>query len=163
MKIGSLTTIAAVFVFAACSSKDSESLSYQPPVNWKVEQKTLQGNGFFSLSAGTTERGLLICAKWPAPAKPEDIPALMQQVADGFLRESKKSSKLTLTSEEYHVEQFVGDHCQGRFATFQFKSGATNGLAALFFVSANHQIWNGQFIGQPEAWLEALGLLKSLK
>ena len=60
-------------------------------------------------------------SRWPPPSKPEDIPALVRQLADGFVKEAKDSRKFALDREKYDVEQFAGDHCKGTCVVFQIK------------------------------------------
>ena len=102
-------------------------------------------------------------SKWPPPSRPEDIPALVRKLADGFVKEARKSSGLNLTSEKYDIEEFTGDHCKGSCAAFEFKSGDTNRVQALFVMSVDGQTWNGQFTGKPDDWRDALKLLKTVK
>ena len=102
-------------------------------------------------------------SQWPPPSKPEDIPTLVQQLADGFLKEAKKSSEFTLTSEEYRIEQFAGEQCRGSYATFQTSIGGTNALQTMFMMSVDGEIWNGQFNGPSDAWRQALTVLRSIK
>jgi len=103
-------------------------------------------------------------SKWPPPSRPEDIPALVRKLADGFVMQAKNSPEFTLTSEKYEVQQFAGDHCKGNYAIFQIKSadGNNTGTLAVFMMSVDRQIWNGQFNGKMDDWVEALKLLKAI-
>lgn len=106
------------FILAGCSPTGKGPLTFQPPAGWKVERQTLGGLHFYSLTANSPDGGLLMFSQWPPPSKPEDIPTILKQIADGFLKESKKPSGLTLANEQYHIEQFAGEQCQGSYAAF---------------------------------------------
>ena len=88
---------------------------------------------------------------------------MVQKLADGFLDQAKKSSEFTLATHEYHVEQFTGSQCQGSYAVFQTSSGGTNVLQTMFMMSVGDRVWNGQFTGPSNAWVQAIGVLKSVK
>lgn len=157
------TIIAVGFMLGGCSPAGKELLSFQSPTDWTVEHQTPGGLDFYTVTASTPDEGLLMFSKWPPPSKPEDIPTLVQQLADGFLKEAKNLSEFTLASEEYDIEQFAGEQCQGSYATFQISSGGTNTLQAMFMMSVDGKIWNGQFTGAPDAWKQAITVLKSVK
>lgn len=157
------TIIVLALVLVGCSQAGKGPLSFQSPTGWKVEHRTPGGLHFYAVTAKTPNEGLLMFSQWPPPSRPEDIPALVQKLADGFRDQAKKSSEFTLTSEEYRVEQFAGEHSQGSFAAFQITSSGTNTVQAMFMMSVDGKIWNGQFTGPPDAWQQALTVLKSIK
>ena len=128
-----------------------------------MEHQTPGSLHFYTLTAGTADGGLLMFSQWPAPSRPEEIPSLVQKLADGFLGQAKQSAELTLTSHEYRVEQFTGSQCQGSFAVFQVSSGGTNVLQTMFMMSVDGRVWNGQFTGPSNAWIQAIGVLKSVR
>ena len=146
-------TLALMFV--GCSPTSKGPLSFQLPSGWKVEHQTPGNLHFYGVTAGTPDGGLLMFSQWPPPSRPEEIPALVQQLADGFLK--------TLASHEYRVEQFAGSQCQGSYAVFQIGSGGTNLLQTMFMMSVDGRVWNGQFTGPSNAWIQAIGVLKSVK
>jgi hypothetical protein len=45
----------------------------------------------------------------------------------------------------------------------QFSRGGANILQAVFVMEVDGRIWNGQFTGPPDAWKQALTVLKDLK
>jgi len=130
------------------------------PAGWKFEYDNTKGIDFYSAMPQPEGSGVLMFSRWPPPSKPEDIPALVRQIADGFLENAKKSPGVALTSEKYDLKQFVGDHCQGNYAVFQLRNA---GVQAMFMMSVNGQTWSGQFTGTPDDWQKALELLKTIK
>jgi serine/threonine protein kinase len=130
------------------------------PAGWKLKYDGTHGLDFYSLSPPQEGGGVLMFSRWPPPSKPEDIPALLRQIADGFVKGANISPGLVLSSEKYDIEQFAGDHCKGSYALFKIKNA---GIQAMFMMSVDGQTWNGQFTGTPDDWREALGLLKALR
>ena len=142
--------IAASFMLVGCSPAGKGPLSFQSPAYWTVEHTAPGGLDFYTVTARAPGGGLLILSRWPPPSRHEDIPNLVRQLADGFLKEAKKSSEFRLGSEEYRFGQFVGQHSQGSYATFQVAtSSGTNTLQVMFMMSAGGSIWNGQFRAYP--------------
>ncbi len=155
--------IAALFALVGCSPVGKGPLSFQSPARWKVEHQTPGGLHFYTVTAGTADGGLLMFSQWPPPSRPEEIPGLVQKLADGFLNKAKQSSEFTLVTQEYRVEQFTGPQCQGSYAVFQISSSGTNVLQAMFMMSVDGTVWSGQFTGPSNAWIQAIGVLKSVK
>ncbi len=155
--------VVVMLMVVGCSQTSRGPLSFQSPTDWKVEHKTPGGLDFYTVTGKTPDDGLLMFSQWPPPSRPEDIPALVQNLADGFRDQAKKSSEFALASEEYRVEQFAGEHCQGSFAAFEIASNGTNTVQAMFMMSVDGRIWNGQFTGPLESWRQALTVLKSIK
>ncbi len=103
-------------------------------------------------------------SQWRAPSTPEEIPALVQKLADGFPEfASKASSQVTVAGDKNRVEQFAGQHCQGSYVIFQISKDGTQSLHTIFMMSVDGVVWNGQFIGPQEAWEQALAVLKSVR
>jgi hypothetical protein len=109
----------ALLALLGCSPASKGPLSFQLPTGWKVEHQTPAGLHFYSVTAGTADEGLLMFSQWPPPSRPEEIPGLVQKLADGFLDQAKQSSEFKLASHEYRVEQFTGSQCQGSYAVFR--------------------------------------------
>jgi len=155
--------IALALVLIGCSPATKAPLSFQLPAGWKMEHQTPGSLHFYTVTAGTADGGLLMFSQWPPPSRPEEIPGLVQKLADGFLAQAKQSSEITLASHEYRVEQFTGSQCQGSYAVFQTGSGGTNVLQTMFMMSVGGRVWNGQFTGPSNAWIQAIGVLTSVK
>ena len=157
------TISVAILMLVGCSPTGSGPLSFQTPTDWRIEHKTSGEHEFYTVTAKTPNGGLLMIYQWPAPSRPEEIPALVQKIADGFLEQVKRSSDLKLTSEEYRVEQFAGEHCRGSFAAFQVASNGTNTVQTMFVMSVDGGIWFGQFTGPSDAWKKALTVLRGIE
>jgi hypothetical protein len=150
-------------VLVGCSPTIKGPLSFQPPQDWKVAKES--DPNFYSVTAKNPDEGLLMLSEWPLSARADEMPALVQQLADGFPKKASTSPEFTLSSQEHRVESFSGEQCQGSYATFQATSTASgkNILLAMFMVSVDGKIWNGQFTGTPDAWKQALNVLKGIK
>lgn len=101
---------------------------------------------------------------WPPPAKPEDIPALVRKLAEGFAQQARTATNFTLSSYKYQITEFAGTNCNGSYATF--KSTTSSGselLQVMFMMSIGGQVWNGQFTGPTDAWEQSLAMLRSIK
>ncbi|MCX6900238.1 MAG: hypothetical protein NT105_16260 [Verrucomicrobia bacterium] len=133
------------------------------PEGWRLEYKGDNGVDFYSVTPAIASNGLLMFFKWPPPARPEEIPALVRKLADGFVKAAARTGKYKLTSKQYEVERLEGEHCTGNHAAFWFKSGTDDQVQGIFMLNVDGQIWNGQFTGQSENWLQALRLLKTIK
>ncbi len=150
-------------MIVGCSRTVTGPLSFQPPTDWNVKHDALAGLDFYTVTAKTPGEGLLMFSRWVPPSRPDEVPALVQKLADGFREQAKKSSEFALVSNEYRVERFAGEYCQGNFALFQTASGGTNTVVVMFMMSVDGKVWNGQFTGSPDAWTRALTAIKSLK
>ena len=82
-------------------------------------------------------------------------------MAEGFLKESKKSADLGLEKEEFTKEKIKGIEFSGEAAIFTIQGGLL--YQTMFMLSDGDGIWSGQFTGSKERWAEALKILKQLK
>jgi hypothetical protein len=161
-----LTIIATCLLFVGCSRSvpvGKGPLAVEPPPGWQLERTTTAGLEFYTLKTGSAGEGLLMFSKWPVPSKPDEIPGLLRKLADGFVAQAKKTTKFALSNDIYEVEQFAGPQCSGSYAAFRFKSPNTNTVQAMFMMSVEGEVWNGQFTGKPEQWPQALKLLTTIK
>jgi hypothetical protein len=159
-----LLTIVLIGLIAGCSraSKDTTGpLSFQSPAHCKVEYQP--GIDLYSVMATNHSGGLLMFSRWPASSRPEDVPPLVQKLAELFLKKAQHSTQLTLANRKYHVEKFSGGDCQGSYAIFQVKAGDGIVFGTVFAMSVNGGIWNGQFTGSSNEWAQALTVLKSIR
>ncbi|MCO5053712.1 MAG: hypothetical protein M9920_15645 [Verrucomicrobiae bacterium] len=162
------SSLLIIFVFtlvmAGCAPPAAKGpLSFQLPPDWSMEYQSPGGLHFYTVIAGTPDGGLLMFSQWPPPNKPQEIPGLVQKIADGFLDQARKSSEFSLATQEYRIEQFASIRCQGSYAVFQTNNGGTNIWQTVFMMSVDGRVWNGQFTGPSNAWIQAIGLLKSIK
>ena len=153
-------------LFAGCLTARPGSLSFQTPGAWKSLDQPSGGTDSYAF---TNKAGnLLMFSPWPPPSKPEDIPALVRQLSDRFVKDAKNAQALTNVSfptYEYRISQFSGPHCNGSYVTFEatVRSTGTKIWQAKFLMSVDGLVWNGQFTGPPAAWEQALAMLKSTK
>jgi hypothetical protein len=158
----------AIFLVIGCSRSGTAPLAKDPlvfesPAGWKTEYKTSGGLDFYTLTAGKPDEGLLMFSQWPPPNKPEEIPRLVQQTAETFLEQARKSSQVSLASQEYHVEQFSGAECQGSYVVFRPGGAGVDAVQVIFMMSVDGKIWNGQFGGPSNEWTQAIAVLKGIR
>ncbi len=135
---------------------------FQSPAGWTAKHQAPGGLDFYSVTTSTPGTGVLMFSPWPPANRPEDIPTLVQQIADGFRKQAKQSGT-ALASEDYRMEQFAGSYCQGSYATFRTGGPGTNTVQTMFMISVDGRIWNGQFTGPEADWKQAITLLRSIK
>jgi hypothetical protein len=133
----------------------------QVPPDWKVERQHPGRLDFYSVTTGSPGFGLLMFSRWPPQSSPDEIPDLVRKLADGFL-ERGKGGQVNLVSDSYTVESFGGERCKGNYAVFQTGTNG-NAVAAMFMMSVNGEIWNGQFTGTMDDWVKSLQLLGTIK
>jgi hypothetical protein len=156
------TVIAISLTLVGCSPSGT-GLSFQSPTGWKVDHKKAGGFHSYTLADRNPSGGFLEFSQWPAPNNPEDIQRLIHEVVASYLKEARTSSEFTIASTEYRIQQFVGEHCQGSYATFRMSGGLTNNLQVIFMMSVGSNVWNGQFTGPSEVWKQALTVLESVR
>ena len=163
MRLSLPIIIILALMLVGCSQSNKDPLLFQTPDGWKVEHKSPGGLHLYAVTAGPPGGGLLMFSQWPPPSRPEDIPTLVRQLADGFLKQAQQSSKFALTRHEYQIEQFNGEQCEGSYAAFQIGSSGANILQTMFVMSVDGSMWNGQFTGPSNEWAQALTVLKSIR
>lgn len=148
-------------VFAAAQTPEAKQpLVVQTPANWEVTYKGDNGVQFYSVIRKEVEPALLMFSRWPAPGNKDQIPSLIDTLANGFINEMKKHEEIKLESLDYKKEKIEGDSYSGEFALFTVQNGM---VQTMFMISDGDGIWNGQFTGSKERWAEALDILKKLK
>ncbi len=148
---------------AGCSPGGKGPVSFQSPVDWKVEWKKNGRVDLYALTTPTAGQGLLMFSQWPPPNRPEEIPSLVERLADQFKQQARMSSAFQLASEEYNIEPIAGAHCQGNYATFRVSSGPADILQAMFLMNIDGQLWSGQFTGTTDTWAQAVAVLQSTR
>ena len=149
--------IAVGILVVGCSPSGKGPLSVPSPSDWKVEHKDT-----YNVTAKAPDECFLTFSQWPR-SRPEDIPAQLQGVADGFLEHIKKSPEFADTSKDYQIEHFVGEHCQGSYVVFQSTGSGRSAVQVVFMMSVDGKVWGGQFSGTSNVWEQALAVLKSIK
>jgi hypothetical protein len=117
----------------------------------------------YTLTRNTPDVVLLMFSQWAPTNRPEEIPGLVQKLADQYLAESKQRSDFKLASREYRVEQFTGSECQVNYAMFQTTSGGANAVETMFVMTVDGAVWIGEFTGPTNAWIQAIEILKSVR
>jgi hypothetical protein len=157
-----LTIIGVGFLLVGCSRVSTE-LSFHSPTGWKVVHKKSGGVHSYIVGGQDTSGGFLEFSQWPVPSSREELPRLIDEVVGLYLKEASTSSKFSIASKQYRIEQFSGAQCQGCYATFRMSGVLTNTLQVILMMSMGSNVWNGQFTGPPAAWNQALDVLKSVK
>jgi hypothetical protein len=99
-------------------------------------------------------------SKWPPLSKVEEIPELVRKLADGFATTAKQSN-LELATEKSASRNSLARAAREATPSFESKATAMK-LSRLYFMEVGGRIWNGQFTGTAEHWVEALEMLKSI-
>jgi hypothetical protein len=73
---------------------------------------------------------------------------------------AKDNKDIKLKTVQYKIEEIAGDTFSGSFVQFEIEGGITQ---TMFMIGDAEGIWNGQFTGTKERWIEALAILKKLK
>jgi len=162
IKIAILCLMQTALAFAS----ECGPLKMSLPDGWKLEYTETNGLDCYNATPNKTET---VCAfyKYPVPMNPGDIPATLMKITDGVSKGSKGYKEFTYVSEKYEVVPFAGEQCKGSYTVLKFISNTrTNSFvetSSLFMMTINGQIWNGHYQGTAEQWVQALGLLKSIK
>jgi hypothetical protein len=143
---------------AGCASAQLASLEFRAPPGWKVSVKQP-----IELVAVTSPHNasVLMFSPWPPPATPSQIPDLVKEIADGFLKELE--GKISLKSRAYKLESIQGANCEGNFALFRFEDKGVEHVQSIFSFAIANRVWQGQFTGTSTEWPQALGTLRSLE
>jgi len=148
---------------AGCSTdkiEEIQPLIVQAPADWTVNYQDGEGIHFYTLTCKRGENSLLMFSRWPAPGSKKQIPALVDSLAKGFLKEVGKSEEIKLDTLEYDTKPIMGDNFSGHSIAFMLEGGS---LQTMFMISDGKGIWNGQFTGSKECWIEAIEILKKLR
>lgn len=142
----------ALVVFSA-----EGSLAVSVDEKWTLNHRR---GDFYSFTRTNDESVLLMFSRLPLIGKREKIPVYLDQMAEGFLEKSKKSTGFSLATEEFTKEKIEGIEFTGEAVVFTIQGGFCQ---AMFMFGDGNQIWSGQFTGSEEHWAEALKILKQLK
>jgi len=158
MKLLTLLSFFGLICSISCFAKETQPLKINNAEGWKIEYKG-DGLQFYSLSHKDSGFALLMFSRWAAPADKEQIPILIKQISEAFLREAEKK-KLTLLKKESRSEKIEGEQFSGEAAVFALKGGLHQ---TIFMVGDSEGIWNGQFTGSKEHWEKAKIILSKLQ
>lgn len=149
-----------VVLMPVTTAAEQGPLAVDAPIGWDVEYQGDDGIQFYTVTRKDDENALLMFNRWPVPGGREQIPGLINGMAEAFLKEAKASKEFKLETVEYEIQNLEGEAFSGRFVVFQVEGGF---VQTMFMLSDGHGIWNGQFSGSEERWDEAIGILKKLK
>ena len=130
------------------------------PEGWKLKYDDTKGINFYSIAPQPDGGGVLMFSRWSPGGKSSDVPAVVRQIADGYVEELKKLPGHGYKNGNYDLLPFAGEYCQGDYGVFKIAN--TGSIQVMFAMSVNGQIWNGQFTGTPYDWHLSLELLKAL-
>lgn len=153
-------TCLLLLVFVASSSVAKQWPLQIPASNeWHIEYQH-RGVDFFSLSRPKGEKVIFMFSRWPAAGSSGQIPYFVRQIADSLLEKKKERASDPDQFDDYTVEEIAGDYFSGQAAVFTRDSAMVH---TIFMVSDGDGIWNGQFSGSRDRWLEAVDILGGLQ
>lgn len=156
-------TVILLALITGCTRAGQGPLSFQTPVHWKAEYQPSVDLYSVTATNHKAEFCLLMFCRWPVPNRPEDAPSLVRTLANRFLKKAQHSTQLELASRKYRIQKFSGGECSGSYAIFRIKADHGIIFQTVFAMSVNGSIWNGQFTGTSNNWVQALTVLKSVR
>lgn len=128
--------------------------------DWTVKyQKDANGESY-TLVPPAGQNILLTFSRWPAPGNADQMPGFLDQMAAKFADLAQRNPKIKLASTDFTQGEFIGDPFSGKYVEFTIKGGLKQ---VLFMFSEGDGIWNGQYIGPADGWLDAMEVLKGIK
>ena len=158
-----LITVILISLFApflASGADLTQPLIVDVPPNWVVSYKGDNRTRFYTVKREGGDTALMMLSIWPVPGNISQIPEVIESMAKGFIVHAEKSKKFELLTTNYIVEEIHGDVFSGNFVQFSIKGGI---LQTMFMIGDKDVIWNGQFTGTKERWIEAVDILKKIK
>ena len=161
--IKSLFSVAVLSLFlghSACADATSGPLVVTPAADWTVKYQKENDTESYSLIPPQGQNVLLTFSRWPAPGNADQIPGFLDTMAKKFAELAQRNPKIKLASTDYTKGEFLGDPFSGNYVQFTIKGGLKQ---VLFMFSDGTGIWNGQYIGPADGWLDAMEVLKAVK
>lgn len=157
--------LAAIFLASTIglpllSEEARQELNVEAPDTWKVEFKGDKGLQFYTVKRKQGDTALLMFSRWLAPGNVNQIPEQIEMMAKGFVGMARGNKDIKLKTDQYKIEEIAGETLSGRFVQFEIEGGV---FQTMFMIGDAEGIWNGQFTGTKERWVEALSILKNLK
>jgi hypothetical protein len=157
--------LAAIFLASTAAlpllaEEAKQALIVEAPATWKVEFKGDKGMQFYTVTRKEGDTALLMFSRWPTPGNVNQIPEQIETIAKGFVGMAKDNKDIKLKTDQYKIEEISGDTFSGSFVQFEIEGGISQ---TMFMIGDAEGIWNGQFTGTKERWVEALVILKKLK
>lgn len=143
----------------AGGGENEQPLEVEAGPEWSIEY---QGDGvsFYSLSREDQDDLHFMFSRWPAPGGRDQIPELVEKIAEGLLAEAKDNDEIQLAKHDYKIEILNKGDFPGRAAVFETENDE---LQTMFFISDGRGLWNGQFGGSASVWAEAKEILAKLR
>jgi hypothetical protein len=131
-----------------------------PSSDWSVQYKKDTNGEVYTLVCPPGQNILLTFSRWPAPGDADQIPGFLETMAKKFAELAQRNPKIKLESTAYTSGEFIGYPFSGKYVEFTIKGGLKQ---VLFMFSEGNGIWNGQYIGPADGWLDAMEVLKGIK
>ncbi len=157
--------LAAIFLLSSAAipllaEEPKQALIVETPATWKVEFKGDKGMQFYTVTRKESDTALLMFSRSPVPGNVNQIQEQIETMAKGFVGLAKDNKDFKLKTDKYKIEDIAGATFSGSFVQFEIQGGV---IQTMFMIGDAEGIWNGQFTGTKERWVEALTILKKLK
>ncbi len=121
--------------------------------DWTVKYKKDDTSEIYTLVPPPAGQGILFTfSRWPAPGNADQMPGFLDTMAAKFAETAQRNPKIQLDSTNYTKGEFIGYPFSGNYVEFTIKGGLKQ---VLFMFSEGSGIWNGQYIGPADGWLDA--------
>jgi hypothetical protein len=159
-----LSVVAVLILLALPAAADSSTgpliVTPQSP-DWTVKYRKDDNGETYTLVPPPSGPGILLMfSRWPAPGNADQMPGFLETMAAKFADMAQRNPKIDLESTNYTKGEFIGYPFSGNYVEFTIKGGLKQ---ALFMFSEGNGIWNGQYIGPADGWLDAMEVLKAIK
>jgi hypothetical protein len=151
---------AALSLLFTFTARAEGPLQVNAPADWTVTYDGSNGAQHYSLTKAQGENVLLMFSKWPAPGTADQMPGFLETMATKFLDVAAHNPKIKLENTTYTKGEFLGDPFSGDYVQFTVKGGMKT---VMFMFSDGNGIWNGQYTGSADGWIEVMELLKGIK
>jgi len=162
--IKSLLSVVAVLILLGLPARADSStgpLVVTPQSSdWTVKYKKDDSGEIYTLVPPAGQNILLTFSRWPAPGNADQMPGFLETMAAKFADMAQRNPRIQLDSPAYTKGEFLGYPFSGNYVEFTIKGGLKQ---VLFMISEGNGIWNGQYIGPADGWLDAMEVLKAIK
>jgi hypothetical protein len=159
MRILSIAVLSFLFTLAVRADSTTGPLQIDAS-DWSVQYDNSKKTQLYTLSRPQGENITLMFSRWPAPGNADQMPGFLDQMATTFLDRAKTNPKIKLESSDYTKGEFLGNPFSGNYVQFTIKS---NMKLVMFMFSDGNGIWNGQYTGSADGWIEAMEVLKGIQ
>ena len=156
----SVAVLSLLFTLSARADSSTGPLLIDDPTDWTVKYDNSKGTQLYTLTRTQGENVILKFSHWQAPGTADQMPGFLEQMANKFLDIAKTNPKIKLETDTYRKGEFLGDPFSGNYVEFTIKGGMKQ---VMFMFSDGNGIWNGQYAGSADGWMEAMETLKAIK